>query len=624
MKSPSLAFVASVAIEVFSGCEVMNELSGYVTSSEFTYDSSAIEGGGANAGKDYVTGLVPNDESRSYFTKASVTESKKVVVSPGNDQGTGVEWTDDGGILIPPGVTIEFTNNGHCMDPHLPAPKSGEEMQFVKMSSLLPKKLQGTYKALQQRAAAGDEDVSANMQRLVWALRTSSSDDAMAKYLSEQQMEILQDCAASSSDFSDFSLDSIMKGIVTDMKTIAANTIAQATAVRIGNVTYNAFDLMDPDKCLEKVDAHAQALVDMSKNMPVSKTGFNYGQLASGIYTDVKGGRSDAPASGCGWLTFNAKIANATSQPYVFYANDYAAQVGSGDTSSEGVYYATSSTTMRQRITINTPTSVSARVMPFEEKLPTNASGTTPIFPAPKTVPSKVKKDDKKVTDEQRYLQTISERQYEQAIKTLIESGDDVDSTVEGWLAGFQENVTFYDEQLVRAESQLQTYKDLLSYNGYEIPQWVAETCLFINATPRVAAQGVEILTGAPIGTGTELFLTGVSDVVKGDNSWWREDKGDLPDDAKKYLDANLAVSGLVIDEVSKGAGKVAGGVVAGATTVGIVIETTTKQQTISERYAAKKQAELSVKSIRSSLEYNQAKYDALQAAYRKYKNGDR
>ena len=87
---------------------------------------------------------------------------------------------------------------------------------------------------------------------------------------------------------------------------------------------------------------------------------------------------------------------------------------------------------MRQRITINTPTSVSARVMPFEEKLPTNASGTTPIFPAPKTVPSKVKKDDKKVTDEQRYLQTISERQYEQAIKTLIESGDDVDSTVEG------------------------------------------------------------------------------------------------------------------------------------------------------------------------------------------------
>ena len=358
MKSPSLAFVASVAIVVFSGCEVMNELSGYVTSSEFTYYSSAIEGGGANAGKDYVTGLVPNDESRSYFTKASVTESKKVVVSPGNDQGTGVEWTDDGGILIPPGVTIEFTNNGHCMDPHLPAPKSGEEMQFVKMSSLLPKKLQGTYKALQQRAAAGDEDVSANMQRLVWALRTSSSDDAMAKYLSEQQMEILQDCAASSVDFSDFSLDSIMKGLVTDVKTIAANTIAQATAVRIGNVTYNAFDLMDPDKCLEKVDAHAQALVDMSKNMPVSKTGFNYGQLASGIYTDVKGGRSDAPASGFGWLTFNAKIANATSQPYVFYPNDYAAQVGSGDTSSEGVYYATSSTTMRQRITIGNIDSV--------------------------------------------------------------------------------------------------------------------------------------------------------------------------------------------------------------------------------------------------------------------------
>lgn len=360
MKRPSLVVVLSFSLVALSGCEIMSDLSGYVGSSEFSYDSSAIEGGGATAGKDYICGLAPNADARTYFQRTAESDVKTVIATPGNDQGTGVEWTDDGGILIPPGVTIEFTNNGHCMDPHLPAPKSGEEMQFVKMSSLLPKKLQGTYKALQQRAAAGDEDVSANMQRLVWALRTSSSDDAMAKYLSEQQMEILQDCAASSVDFSDFSLDSIMKGLVTDVKTIAANTIAQATAVRIGNVTYNAFDLMDPDKCLEKVDAHAQALVDMSKNMPVSKTGFNYGQLASGIYTDVKGGRSDAPASGCGWLTFNAKIANATSQPYVFYANDYAAQVGSGDTSSEGVYYATSSTTMRQRITINTPNSVSA------------------------------------------------------------------------------------------------------------------------------------------------------------------------------------------------------------------------------------------------------------------------
>lgn len=360
MKSPSFAFAVLTIIAMLSGCQLMEELSGYVAASEFTYDSSAIEGGGATAGKDYISGLAPCAEARSYFTQAASSGAKKVVVTPGNDQGTGVEWTDDGGILIPPGVTIEFTNNGHCMDPHLPAPKSGEEMQFVKMSSLLPKKLQGTYKALQQRAAAGDEDVSANMQRLVWALRTSSSDDAMAKYLSEQQMEILQDCASSSVDFSDFSLDSIMKGLVTDVKTMAANTIAQATSVRIGNVTYNAFDLMDSDKCLEKVDAHMEALSAMSKNMPVSKTGFNYGQLASGIYTDVKGGKSDAPANGSGWLTFNAKIANATSVPYTFYPTEYAAQVGSGGSSSEGVYYATSSTTMRQRITINTPNSVSA------------------------------------------------------------------------------------------------------------------------------------------------------------------------------------------------------------------------------------------------------------------------
>ena len=349
MKNPFLTSVLSAGLIVLVGCETMYNMMDALNEAH-TYNSSAIAGGGAVAGKDYITGLAPCEESRAYFAKSSSSQTEKVTVTPGNDKGTGVEWTDDGGIVIPPGVTIEFVNNGYCMDPHLPAPKSGEEIQLVKTASLLPNKMRGTYKNLMQRAAAGDEEIEDNMQRLVWALRTAGSDDAMATYLTDRQMEILEENSSSEYDGID-SFDGLFDRLVDDAKKQLAQTIADVTSVRIGDVTYNAFDLMDPDKGMEKVAAHMDALAAMSKNLPVAKTGFNYGQIENGIYTDIKGN---------GVLSFNAKIANATSQSYTFYPYDYVGQVGSGDNSSAGTFYATSSTSMRQRITINKPNSVSA------------------------------------------------------------------------------------------------------------------------------------------------------------------------------------------------------------------------------------------------------------------------
>ena len=89
-----------------------------------------------------------------------------------------MRFVKNGGIMIPPGVTISFTNKGYCMDPHLPAPKAGEEYQLVPVTQLIPEDLQGTYKKLVQKASAGDESVKRNMQHLVWALRTAGTDAA--------------------------------------------------------------------------------------------------------------------------------------------------------------------------------------------------------------------------------------------------------------------------------------------------------------------------------------------------------------------------------------------------------------------------------------------------------------
>ena len=313
-----------LSVGVLTGCQSFTG---------FDFDSDAIVGGGAVAGKDYITGLKPSLKAREYFVKSNANASQKKTVTPGNDQGTGVVWTDDGGIVIPPGCSIEFENKGYCLDPHLPAPGAGHEMQFVRTASLIPEELQGTYRNLLKRSAAGDEDVKNNMQRLVWALRTAGSQDVMATHLTERQREILSECAENGS-FEDYVYRHEMYGkIVEELKSKFVNKIKDSTSVRVGNVVYDAFDLLDPDKGKQKVEAHLQSLISMGLNLPVTQTGFNYGELENGIFTDIKG---------TGTLSFKAKIANSTSQPYTFYPMNYAAQVGSGG-SSVGFYAAANS-----------------------------------------------------------------------------------------------------------------------------------------------------------------------------------------------------------------------------------------------------------------------------------------
>ena len=324
MKNQKLVFWILLCVCVLTGCQSFTG---------FDFDSDAIVGGGAVAGKDYITGLQPSLKAREYFVKSNANAFQKKTVTPGDDQGTGVVWTDDGGIIIPPGCSIEFENKGYCLDPHLPAPGAGHEMQFVRIASLLPDELQGTYRNLLKRSAAGDEDVKNNMQRLVWALRTAGSQDVMATHLTDRQREILSECAEDGS-FEDYVYRQELYGkIVEELKSKFVNKIKDSTSVRVGNVVYDAFDLLDPDKGKQKVEAHLQSLISMGLNLPVTQTGFNYGELENGIFTDIKG---------TGTLSFKAKIANSTSQPYTFYPMNYAAQVGSGG-SSVGFYAAANS-----------------------------------------------------------------------------------------------------------------------------------------------------------------------------------------------------------------------------------------------------------------------------------------
>lgn len=319
----------------------------------------AITGGGAIAGKDYVSGLKPSENARKYFAKISANGDSPIETVRRTDDSpskTGVRFVKNGGILIPPGVTISFTNRGYCMDPHLPAPKAGEEYQLIPMTQLIPEDLQGMYKKLVTKASAGDEGVQRNMQHLVWALRTAGTDAAYANNLTKEQKKILDRCGEYPGQFEEFNANAKANSKALKELIGLADSFLN---VKIGGVSYKASDLLDPDVGNKKINEHINQLIGMSQHLPVEKSGFNFGEIQHGIYTDVQG---------TGYMQFRAKIANSTNQPFIYYPTDYVGQVGSPTKNGGMATYATADTTMRQRVTGGNPNDVEAQGEPKQEK----------------------------------------------------------------------------------------------------------------------------------------------------------------------------------------------------------------------------------------------------------------
>lgn len=344
MKNKWFLLAAAVLPLFFSGCG----LSIYEDWKQS--GGKAITGAGAVAGRDYITGLTPSDNSRKYFASISGDKQPIETVSRSDDRESksGVRFVKNGGIVIPPGVTISFENRGYCMDPNLPAPKAGEEYQLVPATRLVPEDLQGIYKNLVTKASAGDENIQRNMQHLVWALRTAGTDAAFANNLTKEQKKILDRCSEYPGQFEEFNANA--KANDKALKELLGKVDAVLN-IKIGNVSYKASDLLDPDVGNKKINEHLNQLIGMSQHLPVEKSGFNFGEIQPGIYTDVKG---------TGPLQYRARIANSTSQPFIYYPTEYVGQVGSPTKNGAVASYAAADTSMRQRVTGGNPNDVKA------------------------------------------------------------------------------------------------------------------------------------------------------------------------------------------------------------------------------------------------------------------------
>ncbi len=338
MKKLVLTAFASAMILLCAGCGLQ------IFQDWQNSDGKAMVGGGAVAGADYVNGLLPSEGAKKYFAKIPVDQAPIETVSLHDDveSKTGVRFVKNGGIVIPPGVTISYTNKGYCMDPHLPAPVANEEYQLVPMTRLIPPDLQGTYKKLLTKAANGDQEVRRNMQHLIWALRTAGSKDAYANNLTPAQKKILDRCSDYQGQFEEYHINSRKNQEQWGALLGLADTVLN---VQIGGVTYKASDLLDPEVGSKKINAHIDQLISMGKSTPIERTGLNFGEIQPGIYTDVRG---------AGVLAYTAKIANSTNKDFIFYPQDYVGQVGSG-TKSQGLsFFATANNGQRQRVTTDT------------------------------------------------------------------------------------------------------------------------------------------------------------------------------------------------------------------------------------------------------------------------------
>ena len=285
---------------------------------------------------DYVRDRSPSKTARAYFAALrDDQEAQKVVKNGAQKTGEGdAYYTDDGAISIPPGAMVAFKMRGKCMDPHLPAPASGEPMQFVDTSRLIPEKLRGMYDNLIARQSQGDREVlSNNPQHLVWAIRTAGTEDPMANNLSDSQLAVLDECAGRRGTFMKYHEKEKRRNA---RRSRRRGGTPGGNRISVGGFSYDAADLRGTNG-VRRIESHISMLTEMGeKSKERAASDFRYGEIEEELYSDIV----------CnGGLSFTAKILNASDHVKYFRAGEFAAQVGNGQIAGS----------RRQRVTMCPP-----------------------------------------------------------------------------------------------------------------------------------------------------------------------------------------------------------------------------------------------------------------------------
>lgn len=229
-------------------------------------------------------------------------------------QGLAAHQQADGNfITVAPGAETAFSLAGYCMDRTTPAPTSGEKLQLVPITQLVPESALPVYQAMMQFSAA-NIDKRSEIQNLVWGLRHAADPYPPIKELNSRQNALLNEAMPNGAqNYINYLSAQSQASKATEAQKQLYRTLMGGIQSKL-NIT-----LPDATKTGYS-EQDTNTLITALTRMPVEgvpQAKSEYSLLADGVA---------AKTIASNLHKINVQIRNTTDVPFTFDANSYAGQ----------------------------------------------------------------------------------------------------------------------------------------------------------------------------------------------------------------------------------------------------------------------------------------------------------
>ncbi len=228
------------------------------------------------------------------------------------DGTTGIDGTV---VDLAPGQKATVQLKGFCLDRGTPAPRSGECLQLVRASRLVPEELLPLYRALLRYRAEGHPESSSLIQNLLWGIRHAKDVHPHLTRLNAQQRALLDAAMPGGADLFQRYLDKIQaRKLVRDQGRALFIALAKAIETTLG-------ERMPEPRSDGFAPTETERLLGQLTRLPVEGTpheGSEYSMPLPGVAVKAVGVASLSPV--------RLEIINTTSADVSFDTSEFVGQ----------------------------------------------------------------------------------------------------------------------------------------------------------------------------------------------------------------------------------------------------------------------------------------------------------
>ena len=238
-------------------------------------------------------------------------------------------------ILVPPQSVVTWETDGNCLDPDLPAPRGGDVFQFVPMRPLVQPDLLPLFRRFMILTKT-DPQAEVFQQEIVWAILTVGDRHSLCDQLTPEYNALLDRALPAGAQllararaehrvrFAQEPEEHAPPRDERPRRERRKPGPAEALSTLLGMASSANFNkMLSPEGVLNEVmrltdtGARLQRLQSMPIDEPLRNDGYEYGEVAPGVYSHVVGTKP---------LAMKLRLANTTTEPYIFDPLDFAAQ----------------------------------------------------------------------------------------------------------------------------------------------------------------------------------------------------------------------------------------------------------------------------------------------------------